>query len=222
VNGAGGRTAGLGGDARALRIEQAEQLLACVARGGVAVFPSDTVYGVCCDPDSERAVRRLYELKGRDATRAAAVMFFSLERALLALPELEPVERTALTALLPGPVTLLLRNPRRRYLPACGSDAATLGLRVPRLPQRLRALEEVRVPVMQSSANISGQADARRLAQVPERLRDGADLVIDGGELPGTSSTVIDLRAYAGSGRFTVLREGAIARAEVARLLAGA
>ena len=83
-------------------------------RGGVAVFPADTVYGVCCDPDDERAVRRLYELKGRPAERPAAVMFFALEPALSGVNELRRGARGA-GALLPGPVTLLLPNPCRRF-----------------------------------------------------------------------------------------------------------
>jgi L-threonylcarbamoyladenylate synthase len=195
--------------------QQAEQLESCLAAGGVAVFPSDTVYGVCCDPENEQAARRLYALKGRPAARPAAVMFFALEPALATLPELQHDERVALTALLPGPVTLLLANPSLRFAPACRVDPQTLGLRVPRLSQRLGALARLTTPVMQSSANISGEPDARTLAQVPKSMRDGADLVLDGGELPGTPSTVIDMRDYASQRRWHVLREGALSRSAV-------
>ena len=211
-----------GGNGGTLGAEQAVRLQECVTGGGVAVFPTDTVYGVCCDPGSADAVRRLYELKGRPAARAAAVMFFSLTRALAALPELGRAERAALHALLPGPVTVLLRNESRRFGPACGGDPNTLGLRVPRLEGPLAALAAVALPVMQSSANISGQADPRCLSQVPQRLLQGADLTLDAGELAGTPSTVVDLRDYANACRFTVLREGALAGAEVQRLLDGA
>jgi L-threonylcarbamoyladenylate synthase len=200
----------------------AQRLTECVSAGGVAVFPSDTVYGICCDPNSAAAVARLYELKGRPATRAAAVMFFSLDGALESLAELGRAERAAFAALLPGPVTLLLGNPAGRFVPACGSDPATLGVRVPLLPERPAALASVTVAVMQSSANVSGGPDARTLAEVPRRLRDGADLVLDGGELPGTPSTVVDLRGYAEQGTWQVLREGAVSGAAVERALAGA
>ena len=104
------------------------------------MFPTDTVYGLCCDPEDERAVRRLYELKGRPARRPAAVMFFALEPALAALPELASASARALRALLPGPVTLLLPN-RRQPLSARGGrpePAPTLGLRVPALSDRSR------------------------------------------------------------------------------------
>jgi L-threonylcarbamoyladenylate synthase len=203
-----------------LTAEDVADLQACVTGGGVAVFPSDTVYGVCCDPNSELAARRLYELKGRPPARPAAVMFFSLDAALNALPELPEVEREALQALLPGPVTLLLANWELRFEPACRTDPATLGLRVPALPENLRALEAMRAPVMQSSANLSGEPDARTLAEVSQSLRDGADLVLDGGELPGMPSTVIDLRGYAAERSWRLLREGALSRESVEAALA--
>jgi len=207
------------GEQRMISEQDARRLEQCVAEGGVAVFPTDTVYGVCCDPDNEQAARRLYALKGRPAARPAAIMFFSLQPALQALPELALDERAALSALLPGPVTLLLANPALRFTPACRTDPATLGLRVPELPERLHALAAVARPVMQSSANLSGEPDARTLAQVPQSMRDGADLALDGGELPGTPSTVIDLRDYREQRRWHVLREGALARSAVRETL---
>jgi L-threonylcarbamoyladenylate synthase len=197
----------------------AEQLEECVRGGGVAVFPSDTVYGVCCDPDDERATARLYALKGRPAARSCAVMFFSLQSALEVLDDLLETERNALHALLPGPVTVLLANRGRRFGSACRVDPATLGLRVPDVKGGLSPLGKVGVPVLQSSANLSGEPDATTLAQVPERLREGADLVIDGGELPGTPSTVVDLRDLDSQRRWHVLREGALPRVQVEQAL---
>ena len=187
----------------------------CIAAGGVAVFPADTVYGLACDPTSREAVARLYALKGRPTAKPAAVMFFSLGRALDALPELGPRLRAALEALLPGAVTLLLPNPLARYPLACGPDPWTLGLRVP----APGVLAGVAAPVMQSSANRSGGADPRSLDEVDPAIRDGADLVVDGGELPGTPSTVVDLRAYGSHGAWSLLREGAVARDQIAAAL---
>jgi L-threonylcarbamoyladenylate synthase len=203
----------------ALDAEDAERLRACVADGGVAVFPTDTVYGVCCDPGDQAAAQRLYELKGRPAARPAAVMFFSLEPALRALGDLPLAERNALQALLPGPVTVLLANRSSDFPAACRSDPATLGLRVPWLPENLQALAAIADPVMQTSANLTGEPDARMLDDVPAALRDGADVVLDGGPLPGVSSTVIDLREYDATGQWHVLREGALAADAVRELL---
>jgi L-threonylcarbamoyladenylate synthase len=147
-------------------------------------------------------------------------MFFTLSLALAALPELGPRTIGALRALLPGAVTLLLGNPARRYPLACGPDPETLGLRVPAWPPALAVLGDVQWPVLQSSANAAGGADARRLADVPAPIRASADLVLDGGELPGTPSTVVDLRAYELDARWSVLRAGAVTEEAIAAALA--
>ena len=182
----------------------------CIAVGGVALFPADTVYGLATEPDSREGVERLYRLKGRRADRPAAVMFFRLELALAALPELGGRTRGALERLLPGALTLLLPNPAARYPLACGPDRQVLGLRVPRLEGQLAPLAGVRWPVLQSSANPSGAADRRRLEEVEERIRRGVDMVLDGGVLPGTPSTVVDLTDYERDGSWTIAREGAV------------
>jgi L-threonylcarbamoyladenylate synthase len=187
----------------------------CIAAGGVALFPADTVYGLAADPESGEAVDRLYRLKGRSPDQPAAVMFFQLQLALAALPELGGRTLAALERLLPGALTLLLPNPERRFPLACGPEPERLGLRVPDLP----LLAEVSRPVLQSSANPSGGADARKLEDVDERIRGGVDLVLDGGELPGTPSTVVDLSDYEQSGGFEILREGAVPTDRVAAAL---
>jgi L-threonylcarbamoyladenylate synthase len=202
-----------------LTSDDARRLEECVVGGGVAVFPADTVYGLGCDPENRAAVERLYALKGRPAARPAAVMFFSLDAALQALPELARRERAAMRALLPGPLTLLLPNRERRFLPACGPDPDTLGVRVPRLEGSLAALWAVRVPVVQSSANISGEGDVRRPADITPSIREGADLVLDGGELPGTPSTVMDLRAYEERGEWRIVRAGPVGQRELEGVL---
>lgn len=199
--------------------EDAETFARCMSVGGVAVFPADTVYGLACDPDTPEAVRRLYRLKGRRPDKPAAVMFFKLELALAALPELGTRTREALTRLMPGPVTALLTNPLGRFPLACGPLPDTLGLRVPALTDAIAPLGNVAWPVLQTSANHSGGADARILEEVPSSVRSGADLLLDGGPLAGTPSTVVDLHAYEAEGRWDVRRQGAMGRDSIARRL---
>jgi len=191
----------------------------CVAAGGVAVFPTDTVYGLATAPESRAGVERLYRLKGRPPARAAAVMFFDLERALAALPELGRRTRAAVERLLPGGLTVLLPNPARRYPLACGPVPERLGVRVPALEGALAPLAAARGPALQSSANRSGGRDAVRLEDVDEGIRRGADLVLDGGELGGRPSTVIDLTAYEETGAHRIVREGAVPADRVEALL---
>jgi L-threonylcarbamoyladenylate synthase len=192
----------------------------CIAVGGVALFPADTVYGLATDPGSREGVERLYRLKGRRPDRPAAVMFFRLELALDALSELGERTRGALERLLPGGVTLVLPNPARRYPLACGPVPERLGLRVPLLSGALEPLAAARWPVLQSSANASGGAEARSVDGVDAAIRAGVDMVLDGGELPGTPSTVVDLSSYEADGSFSIARQGAVRAAEVERALA--
>lgn len=186
---------------------------------GVALFPTDTVYGLATDPHSSEGVDRLFGLKGRPQERPSAIMFFHLELALAALPELGERTRLALDRLLPGPVTVVLPNRARRFPLACGPEPERLGLRVPALEGELAPLLEASGPVLQSSANPSGGQEAASVATVDGRIRNGVDMVLDGGELPGTASTVVSLVQYEDDGDPEVLREGALPSAEIAARL---
>lgn len=191
---------------------QARAFADAIAGGGVAIFPADTVYGLAAAPDDPGAIARLYALKGRPPAKPAAVMFFDRERALAALPQLGPRTRAALERLLPGGVTVLLPNPDR--------DGAALGLRVPRLDGPAMALADVQLPVLQSSANLAGGPDPRTLGEIPQALRDGVDLALDAGPLPGTPSTVIDMQRYELDGAWEIMRAGAVDADSVAAALA--
>jgi L-threonylcarbamoyladenylate synthase len=181
-----------------------------ISGGGLAIFPTDTVYGLGTHPDSVEGTHRLYWIKGRSPDRPAAVLFFDLERALAELPEIGLKTQAALERLLPGPITVLLPNPATRFPLACGAEPSRLGLRVPKLDEKLAKLGSVSVPILQSSANPTGETDPRSLEEVETRIRRGVDIELDAGVLPGTPSTVIDLSSYEDEGAFEVLREGAL------------
>lgn len=187
----------------------------CIGAGGLVVFPADTVYGLACDPHDRFAVVRLYLLKRRPLEKSSAVMFFDVEALFAAIPELGERTRAAMARLLPGAVTLLVPNPAGRFAIACGGDVSTLGVRVPDLPR----FAGVRRPVLQSSANRAGGADPRRVSDVSALLRAAVELVIDGGELPGTPSTVVDLRRYEHEGEWSVVRAGAVGERELTEAL---
>jgi L-threonylcarbamoyladenylate synthase len=203
----------------AMTAEEVATFERCISVGGVALFGADTVYGLATEPDSAEGVARLYALKGRPPDRPAAVMFFRLELALAALPELPAATRDALERLLPGGVTLLLPNPRRRFPLACADTPEVLGVRVPSLAGALAPLAAVSWPVLQSSANRSGGPEARRIDEVDQTVRSGVDLILDAGELPGTASTVVDLTAFDRDGSFEIVRDGAVSRERVEAML---
>src|ERR1035437_626408 len=119
---AGGRRASMsqpGSGTRPMSESDSVAFERCMAVGGIAVFPADTVYGLACDAQNRVAVERVYLLKRRPMTKPSAVMFLDLELALAALPELGLRTRSALTRLLPGALTVLVPNPAHRFPLAC-------------------------------------------------------------------------------------------------------
>lgn len=186
-----------------------------IAAGGVAVFPADGLYGLACDPLDAAAIRRIHEIKGRDDGKPSAVMYFSPLAMRELLGGLGPRARAAVAALLPGPVTLVLANPERRYPLACRSNPQRLGVRLIEGP-----LAGAMCPVFQTSANRSGAPAPGSFAAVPKPILAAADLAIDGGELTGLPSTVVDLAAIDEDGSWRVLREGALSAGDLAAALA--
>ena len=189
-----------------------------IRAGEPVVLPFDTVYGLAADPGNEDAVQRLYELKGRGAEQPSALVAAAIDQLLECVPELRGTDELLLRRLLPGPLTLVVRNPARRLAWLSGRYPATIGVRVPDLRgPGAEVLQQVAVLVA-TSANRSGEADPRRLEEVPEEIRRDAGAVVDGGELPGTPSTVIDLTGP----EPRILREGALPAAEALRRLGAA
>jgi L-threonylcarbamoyladenylate synthase len=179
--------------------------------GQPVVLPFDTVYGLAAEPHHEASTQRLYELKGRAPTQPTALVAANVAALRALLPELD--ERVA--ELLPAQLTLVVPNPAHRFPWLTGTNPDALGVRVPVLPEPTRALlEEVGV-VVATSANRPGGPDPRRLDDVPDEIRAGAAAVVDGGELPGTPSTVVDLT----HGEPRILRVGAVPAHEVLRRL---
>jgi L-threonylcarbamoyladenylate synthase len=186
----------------------------CVGEGGVAIFPADTLYGLACDPLNAEAVERIHAIKGRGERKPSAVMYFSPLAMRELVSGLGPRTRDAIGALLPGPVTLVIANPEHRYPLACRESPERLGVRLIEGP-----LAGTMTPIFQTSANRSGAPAPTRFDEIDEEIRDQVDLGIDGGELLGEPSTVIDVTAIEDDGRWEILREGALPAADVERRL---
>jgi L-threonylcarbamoyladenylate synthase len=187
----------------------------CVSAGGVAVFPSDGLYGLACDPLDAGAIAKIHRLKGRDDGKPSAVMYFSPLAMRELVAGLGPRTKAAVSALLPGPATLVVANPQRRYPLACRADRERLGIRLIVGP-----LAGTMSPVFQTSANLSGEPAPARFGDVPVSIRDGADLAIDAGELPGLPSTVVDISSIEEDGTWRILRDGALSPGDLASKLA--
>lgn len=195
-----------------------EAVVEAVRAGQPVILPTDTVYGLCADPYREAPVRRAYELKGRPATQPSALVAADVDLLFECVPELRGRAATIVRRLLPGPFTLVLPNPARRFHWLTGDSAETIGVRVPLLAGDAKRAWERLGAVMATSANLRGGTDPRRLEDVPRELREGVGAELDGGELPGTASTVLDLTGA----RPRVLREGAVPAGEALHLAAAA
>jgi L-threonylcarbamoyladenylate synthase len=180
--------------------------------GRPVLLPTDTVYGLCSTP-GEAEVERLYALKGRRPEQPTALLAATIDQLLGCVPEARE-QLLILETLLPGPYTLVVRNPERRFGWLAGPDPEALGIRVPSLPpETWRVLDAVGC-LAATSANDPGGPDPRALDDVPGRLRDTC-AALDAGLLPGTPSTVID---FTGA-EPRVLREGASPSAEAIALV---
>lgn len=207
---------------RTLRVERADAAghLAAVEvlrAGGLVGLPTDTVYGIACALDAPDGVERLFAAKARPADRAIMVLADGLDQ-LAATVVLTPAAR-ALERLWPGGLTLVLPLLPGAALPAAlTSGASTLGVRVPDHPTP-RALARLVGPIPTTSANRSGEPEARDAASVVAALGASLDLVLDGGtSASGVPSTVVDCSVE----RPRILRQGAVPAAVIADRLDGA
>jgi L-threonylcarbamoyladenylate synthase len=198
-----------GADAARLALEQ------CVAGGGIVVFPADGLYGLACDPLDAEAIARIHEIKGRDDGKPSAILYFSPLAMRELVESLGPRTREAAGALLPGPVTLVVANPERRYPLACREDPERLGVRLIGGP-----LAGAMCPLFQTSANLSGEPAPGEFLDVPAGIADAADLAIDDGPLTGLPSTVVDVTALEAGGEWEILREGGLSLGDVTSRLA--
>lgn len=190
-----------------LTTQDAAEFEATIAKGGIAIFPTDTLYGIACDPGDASAIGRIHELKGRPPRKPTAVMYFVKDRLLGDLGhDLDERARKLIEQLLPGPFTLIVANPNRRFAPCCADTPEKLGLRVPALGPAIAALSDVEFPVFQTSANFSGGPDITRVEEIEPRISSGVDLVLDGGPVVGSGSTVADISELA-TGHWRILRE---------------
>ena len=198
-----------GDDPQAL--ERAESAL---RRGELVAFPTDTVYGLAARVWDDRAISRLFEVKGRDPLKAVAILLAGWDGFMeVAEPPLEYVHRLA-ARFWPGPLTLVVR--RLASLPAEVSPTDSIGLRVPDHPFALKLLAQVG-PLAATSANRSGSPDSRTAAEVFAALSGRIELVIDGGETPGgVPSTVVDCTVNPPA----LLRAGPISIQEIEAALA--
>jgi L-threonylcarbamoyladenylate synthase len=187
-----------------------EHVIAAVKAGEPVLLPTDTVYGLVTSAHREDYAARVYRLKGRDATQPTALLAASIENLFECVPEFDGRSDVILRALLPGPFTLILPNPARRFRWLTGVRTDAIGVRVPELPEPSKQVVDAAGCLMATSANDPGGPNPITLDDVPQRIRDAVAAELDLGPLPGTPSTVID---FTNDEPF-VIREGVVSAAD--------
>ena len=189
------------------RPEQAfAQCREVVSSGGVIAYPTDTFYGLGVDPENPVAVKRLFEIKGRQKDRPILVLIADPADAGRWAAEITAVAAELMNRYWPGPLTLVF-SAKAGVLPELTAGTGTIGLRVPGSVLARDLIGFIGRALTGTSANLSGRPSPRTARETAEELGDVVDIVLDGGETTGgTASTVIDVTA----GMPRVIREGAV------------
>ena len=174
-------------------MKDVDEIVRSLRGGKLAVLPTDTVYGLVCVASAMEPATDLYRLKGRSSIQPTAVIFASVDALSRHLPELDTRSLAILSALLPGQYTFVVPNPAHRFAWLTEGRPGSIGVRVPTLAGDTALIVAELEAVVATSANLPGEHDPRTLADVPAEILAGVVAAIDGGELPGTPSTVIDI-----------------------------
>jgi L-threonylcarbamoyladenylate synthase len=167
-------------------VEKAAQVL---KHDGIVIYPTDTVYGLGGDAFSDEAIMKVYEAKRRPLSQPISIALSSYEM-IFGVAKVDDFAAGFIENFLPGPITVVL--PARNSVPdILTGGTGLIGIRFPRHPVALRLISLIDNPITATSANITGGKDP----VIPDECTVAHDFLIDGGKLPGTPSTVIDLTA---------------------------
>lgn len=184
--------------------------------GGLAIVPTDTVYGVAAALSAPAGIDAMYTRKDRPRSQPCQVLVYTRSLIEEAIAPLDPRTAAAVRALLPGQVTCLVPDPLDRYAAAAGDQRGTVGLRAPLMDGPIVQLD---IALVATSANEPGEPPPATVSQVPDRLRAAAGMVVlDTGALPGTASTVVDLLQVGSGGTARIVRPGSDVALVVQRL----
>jgi L-threonylcarbamoyladenylate synthase len=176
-----------------------QKAVSVLMHDGTIVYPTETVYGLGADAFSDEAILKVYEAKKRPLAMPISIAVSDFDM-LAAVARAEPWMQGFIGTFLPGPVTIVL--PARASVPGIlTGGTGMIGIRVPAHPVALQIIERFDAPITATSANLHGAKDP----QTPDECTVPREFLIDGGRLPGTPSTVVDLA------KKEILRRGALA-----------
>ena len=192
-----------------------------IGNGGLVVIPTDTVYGVACDPRNAKAIARIYAAKHRPRFKALQVLLASVDQLdELGLDLPAPLNRLA-AQFLPGafsPIAVAREDCDLATVNRARQGFATQGIRIPNSAVTLRILRQIG-PLAASSANRSGEESAQTVEEAQASLGDAVDLYLNGGPTQGhVASTVVAANPLSRDG-IDILREGVIPQSVIRRAI---
>ena len=197
---------------RELEVGAIKEAIQIIRRGGLVIYPTETLYGLGCDATDEDALRRLFEVKGRALGQPPPVLVAGAVQLEMLVAAIPPVARELMVAHWPGALTLILpaRDGLSPLVTGESGGVKTVGVRESGHPMARALCEGAGVPIVATSANFSGAAGSaaapRTLDDIPDELKAMVDAVLDGGEVGGAPSTIVDCT----SDPPRVLRQGAV------------
>ncbi len=193
---------------------QIDRGISILKRGGIVAFPTDTVYGLGACANLHQAIERVYQVKERPRSMALPLLLaHTLQISEVAEP-VPPIAWLLAHTFLPGALTIVLH--KSNSVPDIITDGGlTVAVRIPAHPIPVALADGLRMPIVGTSANLSGTPSVLTADRVYSQFGDKIDLVIDGGRCPGgRESTIVDVTGKTP----VVLREGAISREELRRV----
>lgn len=190
-------------------IEKASKI---IKSGGIVVFPTDTVYGIGCDPYNKEAIQKIYKIKSRESSKSLPILAFSKEVATK-IAEFDKNAEKIAEKIWPGPLTLILKLTDEKLKASLNIDSK-IAIRVPKHQCTLELLEKCDF-LVGTSANISGMGPFRNPEECYQNIQD-FDLFLDGGTITsGGESTIIEFE----EGKLKIHREGILTRKEIMEIL---
>lgn len=190
-------------------IEKANKI---IKSGGIVVFPTDTVYGIGCDPYNKEAIQKIYKIKSRESSKSLPILAFSKEVATK-IAEFDKNAEKIAEKIWPGPLTLILKLTDEKLKASLNIDSK-IAIRVPKHQCTLELLEKCNF-LVGTSANISGMGPFRNPEECYQNIQD-FDLFLDGGTITsGGESTIIEFE----EGKLKIHREGVLTRTEIMKML---
>ncbi|HEV2992461.1 MAG TPA: L-threonylcarbamoyladenylate synthase [Candidatus Angelobacter sp.] len=187
-----------------------------IKAGQVVGMPTDTFYGLAADPLNLRAVDLIYEVKSRSRHKPLSLLIESVEQAEYLARPLPDIFYEITDKWWPGPLTIIVRASSRLPLKVT-ANTGNVALRLPAAKIPVEIIRAAGVPITATSANISGASECTNADGVRGQLGSRLGLIVDGGESPrNIASTIIDMSDW---GKVSILRQGAIAEAELAEYL---